>query len=197
MDITAMPYACRDGLVVQDLPPDEVLVYDTARGKAHCLNRTAALVWRACDGQTSVEAIARRVKGDMGAASLDEAQDAVWLALDRLSRANLLQQPMTPPLVAAGMSRREFVQKLGVASLVLIPGVSSVRIPSQLQTGSPGQSGGSGPNPTPTSSGGSAPIATPKPATCIAAGQRCSTSSGLPCCPGLRCVSFGYNSVCM
>lgn len=197
MEKTAMPYARRDGLVVQELPPDEVLIYDTTRNKAHCLNRSAALVWGACDGQTTVEGIARRVKGDMGAATLTEAQDAVWLALDRLSRANLLQQPVTPPQVVAGMSRREFVQKLGVASLILIPGVSSVRVPSQLQTASPGQGGGTGPNPTPTGGGGVSPIATPRPTTCIASGQRCSTTSGLPCCPGLRCVSLGYNSICM
>jgi hypothetical protein len=36
-------------LVIDDLP-DEVLVYDLERHQAHCLNHTAALVWRACDG---------------------------------------------------------------------------------------------------------------------------------------------------
>ena len=39
------PKARQEGLLVQEVP-DEVLVYDTASHKAHCLNRTAAVVWR-------------------------------------------------------------------------------------------------------------------------------------------------------
>lgn len=195
MTFIAFPQARREGLVVQELPPDEVVVYDEERSKAHCLNRTAALVWRACDGQTSVEGMAVRLRDELGAASLDEAQDAVWLALDRLSRAHLLQTAVTPPLVAAGMSRREFVQRLGVASLVLLPGVSSVRVPYPGQTGSaPPPSGGGGTSPTATPSVGQPP----PPTTCIQGGGPCSPTSGNPCCPGLTCKfvrSFGYSCV--
>ena len=53
-----LPRMREQGLVVDDLP-DEVLVYDLDRHQAHCLNRTAALVWRHCDGQTTVKEIAR------------------------------------------------------------------------------------------------------------------------------------------
>ena len=48
-----MPRARQDELVVEELS-DETLVYDLKRHKANCLNRTAALVWQDCDGQTSV-----------------------------------------------------------------------------------------------------------------------------------------------
>ena len=49
----SVPRARKEGLVVQDMP-DELLVYDVDRHKAHCLNQTAALVWKRCDGKTSV-----------------------------------------------------------------------------------------------------------------------------------------------
>ena len=44
--------ARHDELVVQELP-DEVLVYDLRKHKAHCLNQTAAFVWNHCNGQAS------------------------------------------------------------------------------------------------------------------------------------------------
>ena len=34
--------------------PNEVLVYDLERHRAHCLNQTAALIWKHCDRQTSM-----------------------------------------------------------------------------------------------------------------------------------------------
>jgi hypothetical protein len=48
-----IPCARTEGLVVQTLA-DEVLVYDLERHKAHCLNHAAALIWKHCDGRTSV-----------------------------------------------------------------------------------------------------------------------------------------------
>ena len=47
-----LPRMREQGLITDELP-DEILVYDLDRHKAHCLNRTAALVWRQCDGKTS------------------------------------------------------------------------------------------------------------------------------------------------
>ena len=40
-----LPAAREEGLIIQEMA-DEVLVYDRERYKAHCLNQTAALVWR-------------------------------------------------------------------------------------------------------------------------------------------------------
>jgi len=47
------PLAQRDGLVVKKLE-NEMLVYETERQKAHCLNHNAALIWEHCDGSRSV-----------------------------------------------------------------------------------------------------------------------------------------------
>src|SRR2546423_15689116 len=48
----AAPRARDARLVIQELP-DELLVYDLERHRAHSLNRTAALVWRHCDWKKS------------------------------------------------------------------------------------------------------------------------------------------------
>jgi hypothetical protein len=51
------PVARRNGLVVRDLA-DEVVVYDKERHEAHCLNGTAATVFRNADGRRSVSDLA-------------------------------------------------------------------------------------------------------------------------------------------
>ena len=40
-----LPRAHTDGLVIKELP-NETLVYDLKTDEAHCLNQTAALVWK-------------------------------------------------------------------------------------------------------------------------------------------------------
>ncbi len=45
----ARPLARKADLVTKEVA-DEVLVYDLKSHKAHCLNQTAALVWKYCDG---------------------------------------------------------------------------------------------------------------------------------------------------
>lgn len=127
-----VPYARQDGLVVTDLP-DETLVYDLQRHKAHCLNRTAALVWRACDGQTSIANLAARIQLELGE---PVTEDVVWLALDRLGQAHLLQERVSPPALLMGMSRREFLRKAAVASAVALPVVASLTAPRAAQAAS-------------------------------------------------------------
>ena len=55
------PRARNEGLLVQEMP-DELLVYDLVRHKAHCLNQTAAMIWTRCDGKTSVKQMAAFLK---------------------------------------------------------------------------------------------------------------------------------------
>ena len=59
------PMARQNGLVVQEMP-DEVLVYDLDTNKAHCLNQSAALVWKSCDGNNSVGDIVRQFESNGG-----------------------------------------------------------------------------------------------------------------------------------
>ncbi len=129
-----MPCARQDELVVEELP-DETLVYDLKRHKARCLNRTAALVWRHCDGQTSVADVAALLEEQL-ATPTDEA--VVWMALDRLGRAHLLGEPVTLPAERAQYSRREVLRTLRrVAGIsLLLPVIESIVAPTAAHAAS-------------------------------------------------------------
>ena len=100
------PFARKEGLVVREMN-DELLVYDTIDNQAHCLNKTAALVWQHCDGISSPSQIASSLSEELGTA-VDEK--LVWFALDQLSKENLLEQRMQMPVVMSGMNRRQMVR---------------------------------------------------------------------------------------
>jgi hypothetical protein len=119
MKNSQFPMARKSGLVVQEMP-DEVLVYDLNSNRAHCLNVTAAAVWKACDGKTSVEEIASNFgKG--------ASEDLVWLAIDQLSENDLLEKELRSRF--EGMSRRDVIKKVGMASMVAIPVIASLVAP--------------------------------------------------------------------
>jgi hypothetical protein len=133
-----MPHARTDQLVVSEVD-DEVLVYDLARHRAHCLNRTTALVWRLCDGRTTIEALAARLQGELGAPVKAEV---VWLALRQLDRALLLRERLSPP-EDISLSRQELLHKVGVGSvgLMALPAVASIVAPAAAATTSCSPSG--------------------------------------------------------
>lgn len=114
-------------LIVKELD-DEVLVYDLERDKAHCLNYSAAFVWKHCDGQRSVDEIARLMEKEW---RTPVNEDAVWFALNKLSKADLLQERVDLPEAKAGISRRSAVRRLAFGSL-LIPAVISIVAPTAL-----------------------------------------------------------------
>ena len=132
------PRMRRQRLVIDELP-DEVLVYDLDRHKAHCLNKTAALVWKHCDGRTSVSQIARQLARELGA-PVDEK--LVWLALDKLGRDHLLAERVAPPPAMKGMTRRQMVRALGLAAIVAVPLITSIVTPVAQAQASCGHTGG-------------------------------------------------------
>ena len=121
-----VPVARKDGLVVQETA-DEVLVYDLNTNKAHCLNQTAAFVWKACDGNTSIDAISRRFEMEMG---VKVDSDFVWLALDQLNGKNLLESELATTL--SGQTRRDVIKKVGLAAVVALPVVASLTAPTSV-----------------------------------------------------------------
>jgi len=139
------PRARKQGLVVQKLP-DETLVYDLDRDLAHCLNQTASLVWRRCDGRTTTKEIALSLTR-----SLKQPVDEkiVWLALDQLDRNHLLSEESFIPRTVAGMNRREVVRALGVSAAIAIPAVISIvaPLPAQAATGCVSSGGSCASNP--------------------------------------------------
>ena len=123
------PLARKDGLVIQELP-DEILVYDLERDRAHCLNQTAAFVWQHCDGRTSAVEIARSL-GNKVNVPVDEK--VVWFAIDQLGRNHLMADVPVAPQLMAGLNRREMVRALGIAAAVAVPVVASIVAPTPAQ----------------------------------------------------------------
>jgi len=123
------PEKRRDGLVIKELA-DEVLVYDLLTHKAHCLNKPAAEVFSRCDGKTSVAAIARSLREELGG-PVEEA--FVYLALERLSKANLLEERMSAPAGKQPLTRRELVKRAGLGAALLLPLVTSMVAPTPAE----------------------------------------------------------------
>jgi hypothetical protein len=120
-----------EGLIVREVD-GETLVYDRRRHKAHCLNRAAALVWRQCDGTTSVADLAKLLHEHLQIPA-DEA--VVWLALDRLARAHLLAERVERA-EPERFSRRDLARKLGIAT-VAVPVVMTILAPTAAAAASP------------------------------------------------------------
>ena len=121
------PKARQDDLVVQELF-DELVVYDLTRNQVHSLNRTAAQVWQACDGQRGPAQLAGRLEPDLESA---QAEVLVWLALDRLGQADLLEQKVDRP-AGLKISRRQALRALGISAL--LPVVASLAAPAAAQS---------------------------------------------------------------
>lgn len=120
------PRARNSGLVIQELE-NEVLIYDLDNDSAHCLNDTAAAVWRACDGHRQIKEITSFVKTQL---KNDITEDVVLLALKRLEEHNLLEQKFD--YVPGGVSRREAVRRIGIASMVALPVIASLSVPKSV-----------------------------------------------------------------
>ncbi|MBS1807360.1 MAG: PqqD family protein [Acidobacteria bacterium] len=122
------PQARVNDLVTQELS-DEVLIYDLKNHKAHCLNLIAATVWQHCDGETSIPEIASR-----SSQSLNQklGTTTVWQAIEELSKASLLEEPMRRPPEIPRLGRREAIRKLGGGSAIAVPIVMSIVAPTAL-----------------------------------------------------------------
>jgi hypothetical protein len=121
-----VPVARKQGLVVQEMP-EEVLIYDLDTNKAHCLNNTAAFVWKSCDGKNSVTDIAKMFETDTGKIV---QEDLVWLAIEQLNDKNLLHGELVPNF--KGQSRRDVIKKIGFASMIALPVVASLVAPTSV-----------------------------------------------------------------
>jgi hypothetical protein len=126
------PLARRDGLVINELP-EELVIYDTESHKAHCLNRTAALVWKRCDGKTSPAKIAQLLERELKA---PVNEDLVLYALEQLGKDQLLTERFMRPVPGAQLSRRELVRRLGLAAVVAVPLITTMVAPTPVQAAS-------------------------------------------------------------
>ena len=126
-----LPKARQAQLIVKELP-DELLIYDLERDKAHCLNQTAGLVWKNCDGKRTVTQLRELIETNVGSPVPEEM---VWLALDQLEEFKLLDEAPHKPVQFAGMTRRDMVRRVGFAAIAL-PVVLSIVAPTAQAQGS-------------------------------------------------------------
>jgi hypothetical protein len=153
-EVQAIPAARSEGLVVQRLE-DEILIYDTERHTAHCLNHNAALIWEHCDGNRTATQLSDLLQAANGnTTTTTEKEELVWVALDQLDKSNLLKASISRPEKINGLTRRQLMKAAGVAALIAVPVVSTIIAPTSTQA-----------------------------ATCLATGQGCTTSA--QCCSGL------------
>jgi hypothetical protein len=127
---------CRTtNLVIQEYG-GEILIYDLTLHKAFSLNETSALVWQICDGNKTIGEISRQLSRPL---KTIVSEDFVWLALEQLKKENLLEEDssiISNPF--DGLSRREVIRKVGLASLVALPAIAGLVAPTAAHA----QSGG-------------------------------------------------------
>jgi len=132
------PRARTDDLVVEELD-DELLVYDGKTKRAHCLGVTAARVWRACDGETDVEALS---------VSLELSPDAVSQAIEELERTELLENQGLQVLNggspngssnAHGITRRDLTRRSAQvgSAVIAAPLILSITAPTAAAAATP------------------------------------------------------------
>jgi len=118
------PQTRLSGLLIRELP-DELVVYDQEQHRAHCLNRTAALVFRHADGTRTAAELARLPGAD---------REVVALALEQLVAAGLLETSAAEAdLATAGISRRDVARRVGLAAAILLPAVVSIVAPTPAE----------------------------------------------------------------
>jgi hypothetical protein len=160
-NMNKLPKARNRDIVVQTLGK-ETLIYDLQTHKAYNLNETSAIVYQACDGNTLLDEL--RVKSKF-------TDDIIFLALDKLKKENLIEEDNSFVSPFDGMSRREAIRKVGLASMIALPVISSLTAPTAAMAQS---------------------------TTCRTAGQTCTPSSTAPgnnnCCANLSC-NIGGNCI--
>lgn len=124
-----MQYPKKSDKVYVEAIDQELCVYDWERQKMHTLNPTAALVWQQCDGQTAPAAMAARLEQEL---QTPEAEQLVWLSLDRLEKAHLLEAKAARPALGKSLTRRDLLKAAGL-SLAMLPLVKSIVLPTPVE----------------------------------------------------------------
>ena len=129
------PLARKTGLLVENLA-SETIVYDHDGHRVHCLNPTAAFVWRQCNGETTVEEITNRLPD---AIQVPADPGIVLWSLQKLSKLNLLENGSRVSTTEPVPSRRELMRRLqvaGISALAILPAVSSLVAPTPAMAAS-------------------------------------------------------------
>ncbi len=137
-----LPKARSEEIITKDID-GELLIYDRTRDRAHCLNETAAAIWKLCDGRTGVPELTRSASKLLGTPI---GEIVVLLALKQLSANHLLAKGNEIAGPPVNSLRRDLVRRFGV-SVALLPLITSLSAPTALAavscggpcTGGPGR----------------------------------------------------------
>ncbi|MFV0389178.1 MAG: PqqD family protein [Pyrinomonadaceae bacterium] len=140
-----MPKCRRNEIVVQDFE-NEVLIYDLSSNKAFSLNKSSAAIWKRCDGEHSIAEVAEELSIEFDASVSD---DFVRLALEQFRKDSLLDEDEATEGFFEGLSRRQVIRNVGLASIISLPLVSSLVAPAAISAQSSACAGACQcPNPT-------------------------------------------------
>jgi len=107
---------------------DELHVLDVQTGVVHRLHPITAVVWHQADGTQTIEDLHRYVQDEIDPQA---GEEAVWLALDALAEADLLEERMAPPTGTQRISRRDMIARVAAVGV----GISSFMVsPLQAQS---------------------------------------------------------------
>ena len=96
----------------------ELLIYDLQIDKAYNLNETSKIVYKACSRAATFDELKQRYQFD---------DDLIYLTLDELKQRNLIEDDYVSPF--AGINRREVIRKVGLATMIALPTISSLIAP--------------------------------------------------------------------
>lgn len=123
------PKARQNNITIQELT-DEVLVYDLKADKAFCLNETSKFIWEMCNGKNSITEITNKLSRHY---KKNISEDLVYLAISQFEKDGLLANESGEfSDYFAGMSRREVIRKVGFASVIALPIISSIVAPKAV-----------------------------------------------------------------
>lgn len=105
----------------------ELVLYDLRFNRAIHLNASLMAVWDCCDGRTSIDEIPSLVASKIGR---PVNSDFVELALDELRQRSLLEGIEPAASTPQEITRREWLKKACAVSLVALPVLSSITVPS-------------------------------------------------------------------
>jgi Coenzyme PQQ synthesis protein D (PqqD) len=123
------PLARTRDLVVREAS-NELSIYDPDNDEAHCLNKSAALIWKNCNGTTTIPRLAELLALELQS-PIDE--DFIRLALDQLQEFDLLQREIARQAGMPVLSRRRVMKGSGLAAVVALPLVISLVAQTALQ----------------------------------------------------------------
>jgi hypothetical protein len=126
-----LPLVRTKDIIVQNAG-NELLVYDVTTHKIFKLNETSMIVFNNCNGQTTFNDLKRKHKF---------TDDLIYLTLDQLKDENLIEDYQVK---FAGVSRREVIRKVGLATMIALPVIIGMTAPTAIQAASCGGSNPAG-----------------------------------------------------